>query len=297
MKLYYYKLPDGVKNFGDELNPWLWQKLLPGVMDDDDRQIFVGIGTLINDGMVRRTAKAQQRIIFGTGVGYGKAIPTVDPTFKIYCLRGPLSAKALEVPAELAITDGAFLIRQAFSFGGPKTVKFTYMPHYELAGKGWERVCQRLGFGYIDPRWPVETVLQAIDQTEVLLTEAMHGAIIADAFRVPWIPVVTNASILPFKWQDWCASLQLDYQPNPIDRLHHPREQVDSLAALRTIRDRWRQATAATNLKRVATTVRPLLSSDARCEQASQRLLETLETFKQDWKTGRLEQEEDDHKA
>ena len=35
MKLYYYKAPLG--NFGDDLNPWLWPRLLPDIFDDDGR--------------------------------------------------------------------------------------------------------------------------------------------------------------------------------------------------------------------------------------------------------------------
>ena len=37
--------------------------------------------------------------------------------------------------------------------------------------------------------------------------------IVADALRVPWIPLVTSPRILSFKWQDWCQSIELTYQP------------------------------------------------------------------------------------
>ena len=40
----------------------------------------------------------------------------------------------------------------------------------------------------------------------------MHGAIVADTLRVPWIPVRTNPKILPFKWLDWCQSVKLPYR-------------------------------------------------------------------------------------
>ncbi|MFN9674431.1 MAG: hypothetical protein ACK552_18435, partial [Microcystis sp.] len=134
---------------------------------------FVGIGSLINNGLPQKTRYARKIVIFGTGVGYGKGVPKIDESYTIYCVRGLLSAQALGISEKLAITDGAVLIRQVFSNQAPKKYRFSYMPHYELAGKGWETVCQKLGFGYIDPRWSVEQVLSSISETEILLAEAL----------------------------------------------------------------------------------------------------------------------------
>jgi succinoglycan biosynthesis protein ExoV len=73
MKLYYF---DGkarefeIGNFGDDLNPWLWNKVLPVVFDDDERSLFVGIGTLLN----HRLPQKSQKLIFGSGFGYGNFI-------------------------------------------------------------------------------------------------------------------------------------------------------------------------------------------------------------------------------
>ena len=41
----------------------------------------------------------------------------------------------------------------------------------------------------------------------------MHGAIVADTLRIPWVPVVCSPAIPPFKWIDWTRSLDLDYRP------------------------------------------------------------------------------------
>ncbi len=37
----------------------------------------------------------------------------------------------------------------------------------------------------------------------------MHGAIVADAYRIPWIGV-DMYGVNKFKWQDWMLSLELD---------------------------------------------------------------------------------------
>lgn len=282
MKLFYYQ----ENNFGDKLNPWLWEKLLPGVIDDNETSAFIGIGTLINDKLPLKTKNARLRVIFGTGVGYGEGTPQLDDSYKIYCLRGPLSAQALGVSTKLAVTDGAVLIRNLFNHHSQKVYKFSYMPHYELAGAGWSAVCEKLGFGYIDPRWSIEKVLLSISQTEVLLAEAMHGAIVADALRVPWIPIITNPTILQFKWQDWCQSVGVEYKPSYVKRLHHPRQQLDILYPVRLVRDWARQQESLSQILHIARTVQPNLSSDTKIENLTQEIYEKLQEFKHDLEIG-----------
>lgn len=286
MKLCYHKVHNGKKNFGDDLNPWLWEQLISDVLDDDESTAFVGIGTLLNDNLPNRTRKACKRVIFSTGVGYGKGLPVINDSYKIYCLRGPLSAKALGVSTELAVTDGALLVRQVFKNSNRKLHRFAYMPHHELAGEGWNLVCKQLNFAYIDPGWSTDQILSSISQTEILLTEAMHGAIIADAFRVPWIPVITNPSILQFKWQDWCQSLGVEYRPVYMKRLQHPRKKIDLLSPVRSARDWIRQKKAALELTRIAKHSHPTLSSDTQIEQLTVKLEEKLQQFKNDVKAG-----------
>lgn len=285
MWLCYHKLRGDAKNFGDDLNPWLWDRLLPGMFDGDEQVAFVGIGTLINDALMARTRHASKRIIFGTGVGYGKGLLSLDDSFTIYALRGPRSAAALGVSPDLAMTDGAALIRTCFQPTAQKTHQWAYMPHYELAGEGWRRVCEALGFLYIDPRQSVEVVLHQISQTELLLTEAMHGAIIADALRIPWVPIVTNSSILSFKWQDWCESIKVPYQPIVLKRLHHPNPKQDVLSPVRMTRDWWRQREAMAGLTR-ATQQAPVLSTDTQISTLTNRLEEALHRLKQDVAAG-----------
>lgn len=223
MKLFYYQRQDNIPNFGDELNRWLWPQLQSHLFEREPETVFVGTGTLINSKLAERIRPAKKVVLFSTGAGYESPIATIPQNWEICCVRGPLSARQLGLPARRAIADGALLISQLFpklataqAQPTPQKRGCSFMPHIHYANEGgeaWERICQRAGVQYIDPRWPVEKVLTAIASSERVLAEAMHGAIVADALRVPWIPIVTGPRIYGFKWQDWCASMELFYHP------------------------------------------------------------------------------------
>jgi len=88
------------------------------------------------------------------------------------------------------------------------------MPHIGTVNiVPWHEACKQLGWDYIDPNGSCEHVFNAIGRARLLVTEALHGAITADALRTPWIATRSNGTILPFKWQDHCAAIDVPYQP------------------------------------------------------------------------------------
>lgn len=221
MKLFHDQRRDSQPNFGSELNRWLWPKLRPDLFNPEDATAFVGIGTLLNNKLFERIQPAQQVSIFSTGVGYEQPIKQIPASWTIHCLRGPFSAKWLELPEQTAITDGGLLVAQILK---PVTHRIgcSFMPHIHsaiAAAESWQRICQKANIQYIDPRWSVDRVLTAVGSSDHLLSEAMHGAIVADALRVPWTPITTSPRIYAFKWQDWCASMGLPYLPHRLPPL------------------------------------------------------------------------------
>jgi len=284
MKLFYCHIPDG--NFGDELNTYLWPRLLPDAfggtvqfrpkstpyveLDDPAETLFVGIGTLIGDFVPATAVKH----VFGSGYGYGKA-PTMDGNWNIHCVRGPLTADALGLAPDKAIADPAILVRLLQSKPFAKVHSCSFIPHWEMALSGdWERVCGFLGINYIDPRWPPAKVIRHIAQTRTLITEALHGAIVADALRVPWIPVSSYHMILPFKWQDWCRSVGLDYRPTSVPAFWKPKP-----GTLGPIVNAAKDVQAALALSYLARWGRPQLSRDGVIDTLTDRLVGSLSSF------------------
>ena len=272
LKLYYFKSADGVPNFGDDLNPWLWRQLLGDFLASESDTILSGIGTLLNE----RFPRARRTLVFGSGVGLGSGIPRIDDTWTFYCVRGPLSAQALGLPASVAVTDPALFVANLL----PKVTaeprhRFSYMPHYRNANDHWAAVCRMLGFGYVDPRMPMELVLDGIRSSHVLLTEAMHGAIVADALGVPWIPVRTaGAGTVEFKWRDWCESLSLSYRPHHVVPIF--------AASTSEMRLKMKKGMAAAQLSWLSRTARPQLSDAGLRTQRLEQLHDRLERLKRD---------------
>ncbi|MBI4602763.1 MAG: polysaccharide pyruvyl transferase [Planctomycetes bacterium] len=278
MRLYYYKDPHG--NLGDDLNPWLWPRLLPGLFDDDPRQLFVGIGTLLTSEVPREGLK----VVFGSGAWCGRPLPQIDSRWRIYCVRGPLTADLLGLDRALVATDAAALVRAVELPRPTKRHDVAYMPHHFSAQLGgWKELCGELGIHYIDPAAGVDATLDEVLATETLVTEAMHGAIVADALRVPWIAVKAYPHILDFKWVDWCRSLRIEHGPHRLPGLWSPPARPGLVARLRSGAKRKLVASA---LRRAAR-AKPQLSDERVLGEATDRLLGRLEALREDWKAGR----------
>lgn len=284
MRLYYANktrsyVPFG--NFGDDLNAWIWQKFLPGTFNDDSSDIaFVGFGTILNENL----PKFGKTIIFGTGHGYGKP-PKINDTWTIYCVRGPLTTSSLNLPADLAIADPAILVNRAYY-----PTKINKRHKIALIPYAWEmesspgvflEVCAQLGYFCIDPHWEVETVLQEISQSQLVVTAAMHGAIVADALRVPWIPFKSNAGILDFKWIDFCESLELKYTENRFYRFNSFSQKLPLFQHIEAKR-------MVAYLSRLVQQAKPQLSSENTLNNKLDRLEEKLSQFKQDINAGKF---------
>lgn len=223
MKYLYYKSSKG--NFGDDLNGWLWPKLF-GEEDDSDLA-FLGIGSILHsDSHILKQGTGLKKIIFGTGIkpSLRYANLKVDDTFDIRFLRGPLSSYALGNQHPF-ITDAAYAIRALPDFQElqltEKKYEVSLMPYFHSVNYyDWEKICQQLGYHYISPlsEKGVEFTLKEIAASKSIVTEAMHGAILADALRVPWhrfvfsTPSTEGGRISDFKWADWCLSIE-QYNP------------------------------------------------------------------------------------
>lgn len=318
MKLYYYQQQDfkqkvKISNFGDDLNPWIWNQLIPEIFEVDDKNYFVGAGTILNNNLAAKIPDAKNIIVFGSGYGYGTEPPVIDEHWSIYALRGPLSAQALGVNNDRAVIDSGILIRRLFQREGPQSRQIAYMPHVSFirqADQAWQMICEDLDLLLIDPRWSLESVMAAIAEAPLLLTEAMHGAIAAEAFGTPWVALQTSPRILTFKWQDWCASIGIKYQPEVVDlelfyvlraflnpftfsrasQNGYPLADKNKTCSSRRLKLRynWAYSKAIQSLNKIIKTARPVETDPKKVENQIIKLEERLEQFRNDFKSGKF---------
>ncbi|HYD18348.1 MAG TPA: hypothetical protein VEF76_07710 [Patescibacteria group bacterium] len=284
MKIDYYR--GRAPNFGDELNPWLWPRILPGFFDEDPATIFLGIGSIIGE---KSYPAHVRKIVFGAGfVPEYHARPDVTaPDWKVYFVRGPRSAAALGLPAAAALGDPGILTAQLVPPAGTGT-GIAFMPHWESMERGrWPEACAKAGIALIDPRRPVAEILPAIQQAKTLLCEAMHGAIVADALRVPWIPLMPLNPVHRNKWFDWADTLSLNlarrrlwpssWQEARLSVLRAPLMGSRHAAAL----EERLVALAGHRLQRLAKTA-PMLSDDKAHAGLLSRMLEQVDRLRRD---------------
>jgi succinoglycan biosynthesis protein ExoV len=229
MQLGYFKAPRG--NFGDDLNPWLWPRLLPGRLAETSDTVLIGIGSILD----HRFDSFPRKVVLGAGARKPESVPSLDDSWTVVAVRGPLTAAALGLAPELAMTDPAVLVRKWVSRAlGSREVGV--VPYFRSPG-AWESVCAACGYRFIPPTLPVEEFLEAIRGCGRVLCESLHGAIVADALGIPWAALrCLNERIErdthQFKWQDWCGSLGLEFHPVALPTLWDLGDQT-FVAALR----------------------------------------------------------------
>jgi len=289
MKLTYFQ--HDPPNFGDAINADMWDQLLPeGFLDEDESELFLGAGSILWG----HTPKAPIKHVMGSGYGGYSGPPDMhDGSWNVVWLRGPLTAARLGLDPKYAIADAAILLREV-PLAPPATgIRVAFMPHFESVARGaWEQACALAGITFLDPRSPPDQVIAAIQGAELVISEAMHGAIVADALRTPWIGVIPFDPAHQMKWKDWAQSLDVELRPRrlwPSSALEAyttvtgkpgkgARSQTLLQSAVLGPANRAFVHLAAAGLSRLAG-AEPQLSRDTVIKRATERSREALDGF------------------
>ena len=196
----------------------------PGWRDWDNDTSLIGVGSLITTNL---ELPAGRKVVVGAGAGYGRT-PVLGPDWDVRFVRGPRTAASLELPGVRrhhrhggALRAPAALLRHAGTGRRPILVPHWMSdrdPRYD-----WPAMTAAAGVDYLSPRGPSTSVIASIAAAPLVLAKSLHAAVIADAFRVPWRPVRSDAGsfklfkVAPTGRTAWRSPSRL-----PTSSLHSP---------------------------------------------------------------------------
>lgn len=286
MAIHYYDVftqEYGSQNFGDNINPFLLEKLLtPEILNSNDVCV-VGIGTILSERTAGLVASFPRKVVFSTGTGYGD-LPTLDHTWDIACVRGPKTAEILDLPPSKAVCDGAILLSDYFDIVPEDERSGTvFIPHIRThwwAGQALESISNELGWRYLTPDLPAEQFIEGVSRARLVVTEAMHGAILSDTMRVPWLPVALHQHN-EFKWRDWFESVELSYQCEFLEpKLWNPNKN-QLMSGLKWPYQKWKVARVRRQLRQLVADTEPALSASNVLELKKAGLREVISEINQ----------------
>lgn len=219
----------GHPNFGDDINPYFFQRLLgrPVRFVRRTEAHILGIGSVLN-------ASASVSVVVGSGLLAPELAPG-HSVARIVSLRGHLTAEAIGFDPGY-YGDPAVLVSRLFPRQQTGMCRLGVIPHHTRAA-----VCRRL-IGrdtlFIDPAWHPLKVLDAINQCCGILSQSLHGLVIADAYGIPngWLAPEEGMIGGEFKFADYYGTTRDPKRPLPmslIGKLLDARDLELSVSAYR----------------------------------------------------------------
>lgn len=205
MKVFYHRAPSG--NVGDDLNAVLWQRLVPDLQQLATAEWLIGVGTILDR---RIDALPGRKIVMGSGLRPDTADHyRFTGEVRFAAVRGVLTAQRLGLGNAVTLGDPGFLVAQCWQ---PRKVIFNrigFIPHiYSEQWSSMAAAAADAGLHVISPTLPLDDFLEQLHGCARVYCESLHGAIFADALRVPWARVricshlYEGEGVAEFKWRD-----------------------------------------------------------------------------------------------
>lgn len=241
MKAYWWKAKDGGSNFGDEITPIVMAGLFGTHCDNaaiEDADL-VSVGSILNKlinnkGVLKKSGKIH---VVGSGlispkIKYSsmlKRLRTPKRVFHdkvvIHSVRGYLTQQALAAQGEpeYPVGDPGLLLPAIYNPMVEKRFKVGFIPHISTIDQPfWSNAHEgKSGFTTIDLRTDdIEEVVTQIKSCDVVISQSLHGLVIADAYGVPnyWFydhPLHAGGK---FKFYDYFSTVGRDFNES-IDSL------------------------------------------------------------------------------
>ena len=194
------------ENFGDYIDQFIFDQI--GMVFPAESML--GCGSLLESNHLGKFPK--DAIVWGSGSDGSPLKKEQLQHLNIYSVRGPLTRQKINIDCDLG--DPGFLI-PCFIKPRFKKDRITYIPHWANYDK-YKRNQMTIGENLlVNPFGIFEQIIDDINSSSFVMTNSLHGAIVAQAYNIPWAPVKTKQETMPniFKWHDLFLYLGLDFKP------------------------------------------------------------------------------------
>lgn len=197
----------GRPNFGDDINPTFFSRLTglsTRFVADRGRRHVLGAGSILEHA-------GPASIVCGAGFLRPPSGPHPLPG-RLVSVRGGLSRAAFPQAVGVLLGDPIVLVSDVVSRRRPQT-RFGFVPHVLSVGRwmAWNSRRMRI----IDPAAPPWDVIEAIAGCEVVISQSLHGLIVADALGIPnvWVAPSDEMAGGRFKFDDYFSTLDAAKSP------------------------------------------------------------------------------------
>jgi succinoglycan biosynthesis protein ExoV len=212
-ELYFWRSKFG--NVGDDLNTWLWPRILDCDFHSDGNVVLIGIGSVLDE----RHDTTRRKLVLGAGArSETSALTELGDDWEIRFVRGPRTANAMNLSSSLAVSDPAIVVpkiyREPRKNATARPKKIGFVPYWKTDIAYASIIANVADIQLIPVHCSYDKFIDMLLECDAVVAEAMHGAILADAYGIPWIPcrisnLYSERETHDFKWQDWAMSLDI----------------------------------------------------------------------------------------
>jgi pyruvyltransferase len=214
----------GSPNFGDDLNPELLAHFLGRPVyrhKSQNSPHILGVGSILERAN-------PQSIVIGSGFIRGDSKLAAAP-LAVFTVRGELTKNKLGVEEDILLGDPGMLMPSLLNIPHAPVCDLAIVPHvdsYQFYLKQFGSACK-----VIDPSGSVRQVVSDIASAEVILSQSLHGLVMADAMNIPnlWLAPHQNMLGGEFKFHDYYSTCK--EKKSPISTPLHLKKKVYIKAA------------------------------------------------------------------
>ena len=203
----------GSPNFGDDLNPFLFESFLHKKVYREAKQSqkhFLGVGSILE----RANANS---IVVGSGFIRPDGEMRQQGA-KVLAVRGELTQAKLNMPG-LLLGDPGILVPNRLGIVAKPEIEVAVVPHVDF----YKPTQQMYGkdFLVVDPSKPFEQVISEIASASAIISQSLHGLVMADALGIPNVWAAPHGKMIggEFKFMDYYSTAKRSKHSIPFDKV------------------------------------------------------------------------------